>query len=85
MAKDDTTATPVVETSEPAEFTLTLEEFLAEIPNSRVEIKAGFTHLCQAEGITGSKYRSEWSNLMRLYGAKPTKLTWSEWIKQGGK
>jgi hypothetical protein len=88
MAKADAT-TESAPTQEPAtevsEFPVTLEEFLSEIPKARVETKAAFTHLCQAEKINGRKYRSEWATLLGLFETMPTALTWAEWQIKGGK
>ena len=78
--------TPADETAvEISEFPVTLEEFLGEIPKARIETKAAFTHLCQAEKITNRKYRSEWAILLGLFETMPTALTWSEWQIKGGK
>jgi hypothetical protein len=88
MAKADAT-TETAPTQEPAseasEFPVTLEEFLSEVPKARVEIKAGFTHLCQAEQINGRKYRDEWATLLGLFETMPTASTWAEWQIKGGK
>lgn len=80
MAKE-----PVAEITEPQEFAVTLDEFLSEIPTGQVETKAGFTRLCQLEQIAGMKMRGEWQRLYTLYSTQPTKMKWSDWIKQGGK
>jgi hypothetical protein len=94
VAKNDAAAvtepvgntTPVPgDTPEPSEFPVTLEEFLSEIPKARVETKAAFTHLCQAEKINDRKYRSEWAKLLGLFETMPTALTWAEWQIKGGK
>lgn len=88
MAKADTKTEPAP-TQEPApevsEFPVTKEEFLSEIPKARIETKAAFTHMCQAEKIDGRKYRSEWTTLLRLFETMPTALTWAEWQIKGGK
>lgn len=73
--------TPVA--SEPSEFTVTLEEFLSEIPQAKVETKAGFVRLCQNENIGGLKMRGEWNKLLTLFETKPMKTTWAQWIKGG--
>ena len=96
MAKNDKTepaadessgssASKEIVTDEPAEFPVSLEEFLSEIPVTRVEMKAGFTHLCRAERIAGRQLRAEWQKLFTLFETMPTKSTWGEWQKSGGK
>lgn len=86
MAKADATIDITPEpTPEVTEFPVTLEEFLSEVSKARVETKAAFTHLCQAEKITNRKYRSEWATLLGLFETMPTALTWAEWQIKGGK
>lgn len=77
-------ATPAI-AEEPAEFPVSLEEFLSEVSTARVEMKAGFTHLCRSEQITGHKQRSEWQKLLTLFETRPIAVPWSEWQKQEGK
>ena len=72
-------------TEEPAEFPVTLGEFLSEIHVAKVETKAGFTSLCRAENITGRKLRGEWDQLFKLFETKPVKVSWNEWQTRGGK
>lgn len=68
----------------PTEFAVTIDEFLSEIPQAKVESKAGFTRLCQTEAIAGMKLRKEWEKLFSLYETQPTKLKWADWVKKGG-
>jgi hypothetical protein len=72
-------------TTEAAEFTVSLVEFLSEIPAGKVETKAGFTHRCQMEKITGNKFRAEWQQLFTLFETQPVSVPWAEWVKKGGK
>jgi hypothetical protein len=68
-------------TQEPAEFPLTLEEFLTEIPDARVETKAGFLQVMRAEQIGGAKHRQEWKQLLELYQTQPASMAWTDWTK----
>lgn len=81
MAKEKSGPAP----QEPAEFPVTLTEFLSEIPQTKIETKTGFEHLCKREAITGSKQRNEWQKLLNLFETKPTAKTWAQWVKEGGK
>lgn len=74
---------PAADQGAPAEFPLTLEEFLAEISDSKVEPKATFRYIAETEGIGGSKPRAEWRRLYELSCTKPCNLTWKEWTKGG--
>lgn len=85
MAKNDAVAPAAAVTEELTEFPVTLDEFLTEVPKAKVETKAAFKHLCQAEKITGSKLRGEWATLLGLFETMPTNAVWSEWQKKGGK
>lgn len=73
------------QTEEPAEFPVTLTEFLSEIPQSKIETKVGFERVCKREGIAGNKQRSEWQELLTLFETKPTAKTWAQWVQEGGK
>lgn len=81
MAKDNVDT--VQEPSQPAEYAVTLEEFLSEIPQAKVETKSGFTRLCQKEGIAGMKMRSDWTKLLTLFETQPMKVSWAQWTKGG--
>lgn len=74
-----------IEQEEPAGFPVTLEEFLTEISRAKTESKAGFRMVCKQSGITGNKMRDEWQKLFDLYTSKPTKISWAEWQKTGGR
>lgn len=69
--------------AEPTEFSVTLDEFLSEIPQAKIETKAGFVRLCQNEGIGGLKMRGEWTKLLTLFETQPMKVTWAQWVKGG--
>ena len=71
--------------TEAAGFPVTLEEFLTEISRAKTESKAGFRVVCKQSGITGNKMRDEWQSLFDLYASKPTKISWAEWQKTGGR
>lgn len=66
--------TPVVE--EPKEFPVSLEEFLSEVSDKRVEAKAMFRH--EAREQIGKKQRSEWQAAFDKLMESPvgTKITW---------
>ena len=82
MAKETTeTPKPVEQT----EFPVTLDEFLSEIPQAKVETKAGFGRLCQNENIRGLKQRGEWAKLFTLFETQPVNIKWADWIKKGGR
>lgn len=86
MAKEKATeAAEAVAEPEVSEFPVTLDEFLSEIPVTKVETKQGFTHICKTKGINGHKMRSAWQDLFTLYQTQPVSMTWEEWVKQGGK
>ena len=77
MAKRDDQAMQ----GEPAEYPLTLDEFLNEIPQSQVEMKAAFAHLAKEEGLIGHKSRAEWQKLFTLFKGKPVNQSWKDCIK----
>lgn len=81
-------AKEIIETPKPveqAEFVVTLDEFLSEIPQAKVETKAGFGRLCQTENIRGLKQRSDWAKLFTLFETQPVNIKWSDWISKGGR
>ena len=71
---------------EPAEFPITLAEFLPTI--TQPESRGAFAYLCKAEGINGHKLASDWKKLFSAFQTKPTGVTWTAWItpgEEGGK
>lgn len=81
VAVETATAAP----QEPAEFKVTLGEYLSEIPTAKVETKAAFAALCREKNINGNKLRGEWQAIMNLFNTQPLSISWEEWIKKGGK
>jgi len=66
---------------ETTEFPLTLDEFLSELPATRVEMKAGFRHVMQEENNSGVRLREDWQALLDLYKEQPSSMSWADWIK----
>jgi len=69
---------------EPAEFQVTLREFLQEIPDSIVETKTAFGQTCADMGLTGAKLRCEWAELMEKFKSRPLNVALKIWFDKGG-
>lgn len=67
----------------PDEFPITLEEFLSEVPQAQVEMKAAFSRLARIEGLTGPRHRAEWQKLFEKFRDMPVDATWKDWSKGG--
>lgn len=65
-------------------FPVSLAEFLNGV-KGKVEMKAGFEHLCRQEKITGNKLPGDWQKLFELFGTKPVSVPWSVWAQKGGR
>lgn len=71
----------------PAEFPVTIDEFLTEIPAGKVETKAAFARLMKSEGISGHRQRAEWRKMLEQFRTMPVGTAWIEWTDpdKGGK
>lgn len=71
-------------TEAPAEFPITLAEFVAE--TKPMESARAFSNAVRAESGNQPRLRGEWQDLFGLFKRKPTGIEWNEWRKsnQGG-
>jgi len=73
--------------SEPDEYPITFNEYLAGFGQKHIESRQAFAQLMKTQGTNGHKPRTEWEALFEMFKSKPTSVPWNEWIKpkKGGK
>lgn len=67
-------------------FPISIGSFLNEISDRMIETKRSFKWVIGKENMA-SKFllQKEWQNLFDLYKTKPSGISFTNWIKKGGK